>query len=212
MLVQRPNVVRIALAAAPVNKWIEGRANATAVGVRYRSMRQVIGVLETALRAQGRILLDIMNGRPLYVRGQEQPAYLPLRMPPMPGILAHIRNSLNRFNCLSELWIALHLVEEDQRILISVALEPEQTMRWFQEAQLLPAWENAPQFPAPKGLLRERFDEARAACSDYCGEASFEMFLLERGIASSHGQMARCSNRASLPSPAASNQRGSRLG
>lgn len=195
MLVQRPNVVRIALtavaggAAGPVAKWIEGRADATAVGVRYRSTRQVIGVLETAPGAQGRILLDIMNGRPLYVRGQEQPVYLPLRMPPMPDIPARMRNSLNRFNCLSVLWTALHLVEEDQRILISVAQEPEKTMRWFQEALLLPAWANAPQFRSPEGFLRERFDEARAACRDYCGEASFEMFLLERGIASSHGQM-----------------------
>jgi len=195
VLVQRPDVVRIALtavaggAAGPVAKWIEGRADATAVGVRYRSTRQVIGVLETAPGAQGRILLDIMNGQTLYIRGQEQPVYLPLRMPAMPNLPARMRNSLNRFNCLSVLWTALHLVEEDQRILISVAQEPEQTMRWFKEALLLPAWANAPQFQPPDGFLRDRFDEARAACRDYCGEDSFEMFLLERGIASSHGQM-----------------------
>src|SRR3546814_2880962 len=65
-----------------------------------------------------------MNGRTLYVRGQEQPVYLPLRMPAMPNIPARMRSSLNRFNCLSVLWTALHLVEEDQRILISVAQEP----------------------------------------------------------------------------------------
>ncbi|WP_240654800.1 DEAD/DEAH box helicase [Croceicoccus ponticola] len=195
VIVQRPDVVRIALtavaggAAGPVAKWIEGRADATAVGVRYRSTRQVIGVLETAPGAQGRILLDIMNGRTLFIRGQEQPVYLPLRMPAMPNLPARMRNSLNRFNCLSVLWTALHLVEEDQRILISVAQEPEQTMRWFKEALLLPAWANAPQFQLPEGSLRDRFDEARAACRDYCGEDSFEMFLLERGIASSHGQM-----------------------
>src|SRR3546814_2873689 len=93
-------------AAGPVAKWIEGRADATAVGVRYRSTRQVIGVLETAPGAQGRILLDIMNGRTLYVRGQEQPVYLPLRMPAMPNIPARMRSSLNRFNCLSVLWTA----------------------------------------------------------------------------------------------------------
>src|SRR3546814_15692620 len=62
-------------------------------------------------------------------------------------------------------------------------------MRWFKEALLLPAWANAPQFQPPEGFLRDRFDEARAACRDYCGEESFEIFLLERGIASSHGQM-----------------------
>src|SRR3546814_19615914 len=62
-------------------------------------------------------------------------------------------------------------------------------MRWFKEALLLPAWANAPQFQPPEGFLRDRFDEARAACRDYCGEESFEIFLLDRGIASSHGQM-----------------------
>src|SRR3546814_17261361 len=62
-------------------------------------------------------------------------------------------------------------------------------MRWFKEALLLPAWANAPQFQPPEGFLRDRFDEARAACRDYCGAESFEIFLLERGIASRHGQM-----------------------
>jgi len=53
ILAQRPEVVRIALtavaggAAGPVARWIEGRPNAEPVGVRYRSTRQVIGVLET---------------------------------------------------------------------------------------------------------------------------------------------------------------------
>lgn len=195
VIAQSPDVVRIALtavaggAALPVARWIEGRRDAQAVGVRYRSMRQVIGVLETAPNATGRILLDIMNGRTLYIRGQEQPVYLPLRMQPMPQLPAAMRNSLNRFNCLSVLWNALHLVEEDQRILISVAQEPEQTMRWFKEALELASWAGVPRFAAPDGVDRARFEEARAACIDYCGEGSFELFLLDRGIATSHGQM-----------------------
>lgn len=195
ILSQCPDIVRIALtavaggAALPVARWIEGRLDAEAVGVRYRSTRQVIGVLETAPNARGRILLDIMNGRTLYVRGQERPVYLPLRMEPMPTLPAAMRNSLNRFNCLSVLWTALHLVEEDQRILISVAQEPEQTMRWFKEALELPSWAGAPVFAPPDGDRAARFAEARATCVDYCGEDSFELFLLDRGIATSHGQM-----------------------
>lgn len=195
ILSQRPDIARIALtavaggASVPVARWIEGRLDAEAVGVRYRSTRQVIGVLETAPNARGRILLDIMNGRTLYVRGQEQPVYLPLRMEPMPILPAAMRNSLNRFNCLSVLWTALHLVEEDQRILISVAQEPEQTMRWFQEALELPSWAGAPVFAPPDDDRSTRFAEARATCVDYCGEDSFELFLLDRGIATSHGQM-----------------------
>lgn len=195
ILVRRPEVIRIALtavaggAAGPVARWIEGRADAEAVGVRYRSTRQVIGVLETAPNTSGRVLLDLMNGRPLYLRGQEAPVYLPLRFAPMPKLKAQWRNSLNRFNCLTVLWTALHLAREDQRILISVAQEPEQTMRWYKEALELAPWTAIIDFTPPDGALRTRFDEARAACLDYCGADSHELFLLDRGIATSHGQM-----------------------
>src|SRR3546814_13932788 len=111
-----------------------------------RSTRQVIGVLETAHGAQGRILLDIMNGRTLYVRGQEQLVYLPLRMPAMPNIPARTRSSPNRYNCLSVLWTELQTVEEDKRIMQSVTQEPTQTMLWVKEALLLQARAQEPQF------------------------------------------------------------------
>lgn len=195
IVAQAPEVVRIALtavaggAAGPVARWIEGRQDARAVGVRYRSTRQVIGVLETAPGSQGQILLDLMNGRPLYLRGRDQPVYLPLRMQPMPTLRATWRASLNRFNSLSVLWTALHLVEEERRILVSVAQEPEQTMRWYKEALELDGFATAVRFTPPEGSARARFDEARAACQDYCGSDSFELFLLNRGIATSHGQM-----------------------
>lgn len=195
VVAKQPDVVRIALtavaggAAQPVARWIEGRPDAEAVGVRYRSTRQVIGVLETAPGRPGRVLLDLMNGRPLYLRGQDEPVFLPLRVAPMPQLPSSWRNSLNRFNTLSVLWTALHLVEEDQRILISVAQEPEQTMRWYKEALGLAAWQAINRFQSPEGAQRLRFDEARAACVDYCGKDSFELFLLDRGIATSHGQM-----------------------
>ena len=35
----------------------------------------------------------------------------------------------------------------------------------------------------------DRFAEARASCIDYCGEGSYELALLEQGIATNHGQM-----------------------
>ncbi|MDO8409235.1 MAG: DEAD/DEAH box helicase [Phenylobacterium sp.] len=195
ILSQRPDVVRIALtavaggAAGPVARWVEGRPNADPVGLRYRSTRQVIGVLETAPNAQGRILLDLMNGLPLYLRDEEDAVYLRLQIEVMPQLPAQWRNSLNRFNCLSVLWTALHLADEDQRILISVAQEPEQTMRWYKEALERADWQGAMRFQPPEEPLRARFDEARAACLDYCGADSFELFLLDRGIATSHGQM-----------------------
>lgn len=195
ILAKRPEITRIALtavaggASAPVARWIEGRAEAQAVGVRYRSTRQIIGVLETSPGQPGQILLDLMNGKPLYLKGREDPVYLPLRFAAMPLLPALWRNSLNRFNSLTVLWTALHLAREDQRILISVAQEPEQTMRWFRDALELAQWREVVAFEPPEGFLRERFDEAREACLDYCGDGSFELFLLDRGIATNHGQM-----------------------
>jgi hypothetical protein len=100
-----------------------------------------------------------------------------------------MRDSLYRFNCLSVLWTSLHLVEEDQRILISVNQEPEKIMRWYKEALELNSWSNAPRINPPEGQDRVRFEIARSVCIDYCGENSFEVFLLNHGIATSHGQM-----------------------
>lgn len=195
ILSQRPDVVRIALtavaggAAVPVARWVEGRPDANPVGGRYRSTRQIIGVLETAPNTQGRILLDLMNGLPLYLRGEDDPVYLRLQIGVMPQLPAQWRNSLNRFNCLSVLWTVLHLANENQRVLISVAQEPEQTMRWYKEALERADWRGAVRFQPPDGPLRARFDEARATCLDYCGAGAFELFLLDHGIATSHGQM-----------------------
>jgi len=195
ILAQCPDINRIALtavaggASGPVARWIEGHDDAEAIGVRYQSTRQVIGVLETAPGSSGQILLERMNGKPLFLRGQERPVYLPLRFDPMPQLPAPWRNSLNRFNCLTVFWTALHLAQEDQRILISVAQEPERTMRWYKEAFEHEDWSSVAEFEVPEGTLKARFEEARAACIDYCGENSFELYLLDRGIATSHGQM-----------------------
>ncbi|MGO7758380.1 DEAD/DEAH box helicase [Rhizobium ruizarguesonis] len=195
LLTRAPDIVRIALtavaggAALPVAKWIEKRNDATAIGTRYRSTRQLIGVLETTPNAPDRILLDVMNGKPLFVRGRDQPVYLPLRTPVMPELPRLMRQSLNRFNQTSVLWTALHLLDTDRRILISVMQEPEQTMRWYVEAFQLPEWADIPPFTVPEGRAGELFQEARAAAADYCGAGSYEVALLDKGIATSHGQM-----------------------
>ncbi len=195
VLTRKPEVARIALtavaggAAGPVARWMEGNADAQAVGLRYRSTRQVVGVLETNPNAANRVLLEIMNGSLLTIRGRDDPVYLPLRIPNMPELPARMRNSLNRFNSTSVLWTAMHLAQEDQRILISVAQSPERLMEWFTEALALDSWAGVPRFERPDGFNGERFDEARATCLDYCGEESFELALLDQGIATSHGQM-----------------------
>ena len=195
LLTQAPNIVRIALtavaggAAGPVARWMEGNADAAAIGTRYRSTRQVIGVLETAPERRCTMRLELMNGRPLYVQGRDAPVYLNLTIPPMAQLPPQMRSSLNRFNQVTVLWTALHLVATDRRILISLAQQPEQTMGWFAESFDLPAWQALPAFVPPQGRDGDLFAEAKAACVDYCGPDSYEMKLLDRGIATSHGQM-----------------------
>lgn len=191
-----PGVVRIALtavaggAAQPVARWIEGREDAVPIGTNYRSTRQIIGSFETAPLRSGRMLLEILNGRPLFVRGRDEPVYISLRTPPMPILPAVMRNSIYRFNQLDVLWTALHLAEGGRRILISIAQQPEQTMRWYTEALLLPSWADAPKLHLPDDEEDlHRFENTLAACIDYCGEDSFEVALLNHGIASNHGQM-----------------------
>jgi len=196
LLARKPNVVRIALtavaggAARPVARWMAGSNDAEAVGTNYRSTRQVIGVFETRPERPGIILLDIMNGRPLYVRGREDPVYIRLQTPAMPQLPATMRNSIYRFNEVTVLWTALHLANEQRRVLISVAQQPEQTMRWYREALDLEDWANLEPFEPPGNEPdKARFEEARAACIDYCGADSHELALLDRGIATNHGQM-----------------------
>ncbi len=191
-----PDITRIALtavaggAAGPVARWIEGQEDAEPVGSEHRSTRQIIGSFETNPGGAGRMLLEILNGKPLYVRGRDEPVFINLRTPPMPQLPALMRNSINRFNQLSVLWTALHLAEGGRRILISIAQQPERTMGWYKDALRLASWADAPGFSIPENANdRQRYEDARAACVDYCGEDSYEVALLDHGIASNHGQM-----------------------
>lgn len=192
----KQDIVRIALtavaggAASPVAHWMEGRQGAQPVGIKYRSTRQVIGMLESTPLRASRLKLELMNDLPLYVRGRENPVYMNIRIPIMPQLPALMRNSLNRFNQINVLWSALHLVEGQRRILISIAQQPERTMGWYVDAMSLSDWQDINVFEPPNDAsLRAQFEETRAACADYCGEDSYEFALLNQGIATNHGQM-----------------------
>lgn len=196
LFVLKPDMPRIALtavaggAAGPVSRWIENSAAAVPIGLGYRSSRQVIGSLQCDPARAPQATLEFMNGQPLYVRGRDAPVYLPLRILVMPLPAAPVRNSLPHFTEISTLWTALHLLEGGRRILISVTQSPERIMRRFAEAFDLPGWGNVYRFTVPAGESEAAlFWEARAACIDYCGIDSFERRLLDRGIATSHGQM-----------------------
>ncbi|KJR46471.1 DEAD/DEAH box helicase domain protein [Desulfosporosinus sp. I2] len=195
LLMQSPTIARIALtavaggASSPVAKWIVGRDDAEAVETSDRSTRQLVGMLE-ASSTSGRILLDLMNGQPLAVLGRVEPVYIPLGAPVMPQLPPSMRNSIYCFTQLHVLWTALHLVNDNRRILISVVQQPEQTMGWYKKALEQDEWQDIVLFELPQEEGRlARFMETRAVCIDYCGTDSNEVFLLDRGIASNHGQM-----------------------
>lgn len=196
LLARKSNIVRIALtavaggAAGPVAKWMERNPEATAVGSHYRSTRQTIGTFEVRPGASPEIHFDMLNDHDLAVDGRDQNVYMRLRLPPMPQAPANVRRSLNHNTQLAILWTALHLTEGDRRMLISVTQSPEDTIRWYAEAFALSGWENTPNFvPPTEGPDAALFQSARMVCADYCGQDSHELKLLERGIATNHGQM-----------------------
>lgn len=196
LLAQTPDLARIALtavaggAASPVARWIEDREDAQAVGTHYRSTRQIVGVFRTTYGRSSEMLLELMNGRPLFVDGRDEPVYLRLGTPHMPKLPAQIRNSIYKFNVLEVLWTALHLVKDNRRILISVTQQPEKIMRLYSDVIELESWQDALAFEPPEDEdERACFEETRAVCVDYCGKNSYELALLDRGIATSHGQM-----------------------
>jgi hypothetical protein len=196
ILVARPEIARIALtavaggAAEPVAKWMEGRPDALPVGVGYRSSRQLIGALECDPQRAPRATLDMLNGQSLYVRDRDEPVYLPLRIPKIELPPAPIRNSLPHYAQIYTLWTALHMLEGDRRVLISVMQTPELIMKRFVEAFTLPGWEDVWRFVPPASSTDlAAFQEAFQCCADYCGPHSYELALLNRGVATSHGQM-----------------------
>lgn len=199
LLERKPDMARIALtavaggAAGPVARWIEQRQDAVPVGLNYRSTRQLIGILRTRSERSAKIQIDLMNGTQLRVEdfdGKREAVYINLRTPQMPTLPRTWRDSLNRFNQTDILWTALHLKTEKRRVLISLAQQPEQTMGWFTQALALPEWAEVAHFTPPE-LENELalYDEALAACEDYCGENAYEGILLKHGIATSYGQM-----------------------
>jgi hypothetical protein len=196
LLANSPDVARVALtavaggAAVPVARWIQGDIDASPVGSSYRSTRQLVGAIEFAPGRPARAVIEMLNGRRLFVRGRGDSAFIPLRFTVMPQLPSAMRNSINRFNACNVLWTSLHLAQEGRRVLISIMQEPEEMMSWFRQALELESW--APQnlfamsqVPAHQVL----FDEAVASCIDYCGEESNEVALLRYGIATNHGQM-----------------------
>jgi len=107
-----------------------------------------------------------------------------------PSRLRTFGGSINHYTQISILWAALHLTDSDRRILVSVSQNPEDTIKWYAEAFGLNGWDTLPQFvPPPQGADAELFGDARMVCVDYCGAESHEVTLLDRGIATNHGQM-----------------------
>ena len=151
---------------------------------------QVVGKMEAMPYVGSQISLDLVDGQRLSVIDRDSAVFVGLRIPPMPRPAATIRNSLDHVNQLSILWSALHLLNGGRRILISVLQSPQKTMKWYVEALDMPAWSEIGSFNPPTTRnLANLWSAALSACNDYCGMDSYEFKLLQRGIATNHGQM-----------------------
>lgn len=197
LFVQKPGLSRIALTAVaggtagPVARWIESNIEAEPIGGNFRSTRQVIGTLEAGRDINPRLRLDLVNGIDIEVRGRRgESPYINLQFGPIPKLPNGMYDSLDRFNQLNILWAAMKLANSDQRVLISIAQQPENTMRWCCEALDHETWRDIDNYEGPESEKDQAaYAEALSSCADYCGEVSYEYRLLQSGIATSHGQM-----------------------
>jgi hypothetical protein len=93
----------------------------------------------------------MLNDRLLAVRGRAANVYINLRIDPMPRPPANVCGSINHYTQISILWAALHLIDSERRILVSISQKPEDTIKWYAEAFSLNGWDTLPQFVPPHG-------------------------------------------------------------
>jgi len=196
LVTRMPGITRIALSAIAggasplVAQWIEGSSDAKPIGLRSRSMRQIIGALEIGSDGPYRISLDIMNGEQFALADDAEPPFIPLKFPSMPPVSTAVRDSVEYFCAISSLWTALNFRDSGFKSLISIAKSPERIIRRIAETLEQETWSAVAAFAPPdSGETAELFEGAISKCRDYFGEEAFELALLKHGIASNYGQM-----------------------
>ncbi|MBK7889559.1 MAG: DEAD/DEAH box helicase [Bdellovibrionales bacterium] len=196
---QKPECRLVALSAVAggaeniIAQWADLTAEGAAVGAKYRSTRQLIGALECNSNGKARITLEVLNGGRLRLTGSESEVFIPISFPPMPRVTGALRTELTIFVECHVLWLALHLAVADKKVLISVTQKIDSVLSHYCklfESQRHWRSDSPDFFQRPRrGPKKVIFERCLKACSDYCGESSFEFRLLSRGIAVHHGQL-----------------------
>ena len=169
--------------------WMSRDEKAEAAGSCYRSTRQLIGALECRANNSVSIRLERLDGGDLQLAGRDDAAYIPVPFAAMPGVTGPFRSNMSRFARAHSLWAALQIAKAERTVLVSVTRDIETVAADFRELlEKVPKW-----IEAKINVLRadrpEVFAACVAACEDYCGSDSNELFLLRRGIAVHHGQL-----------------------
>lgn len=188
----------VAGAAEPaIARWITGENEASAVSVKYRSTRQLIGRLECHDDRRFYIRYDLLDGSPLQFEdtGRSDAPYIPDPFPRLPS--APRGESPEARLRTHALWAALHLASGGESgiprsILISITQDigpcAAEYLRLFDEEWReldLPSYFKMPD----DAKKRELFEQCIRSCEDYFGSESREYKLLHKGIVVHHGKM-----------------------
>ena len=177
-----------------IAEWISRNRDALPIGKDYRSTRQLIGSLECRSDGSANIIIKLINGRRLALSDREDESYIPLPFGKMPKVTGPLRSDLSAFCQCHLLWAAMQLAAAGRTVLISVAQRIDRLEKRTRDIILkAKTWEKViPNFfhaPAAGTESEAIYNDCLAACEDYCGSDSHEVFLLRRGIAVHHGQL-----------------------
>jgi hypothetical protein len=168
--------------------WMSREEHAEAAGSSYRSTRQLIGALECRANNFVSVRLERLDGGDLQLVGSGE-AYIPVPFAAMPGVTGPFRSNMSRFARAHSLWAAVQIAKAERTVLVSVTRDIEAVAGDFRELlEKFPKWIEE-KINVRRNDGADAFAACVAACEDYCGSDSNELFLLRRGIAVHHGQL-----------------------
>jgi hypothetical protein len=169
--------------------WMSRNEGAQASASSYRSTRQLIGALECRADNRVSLRLERLDGSELQLAGRDDAAYIPVPFVVMPKVSGKFKSDVSRFARAHSLWVSLQIASAERTVLISITRSIDSVASDFRELlEKVPSWQTA-KLTVLRKQGNEAFVACVAACEDYCGRDSNELFLLRRGIAVHHGQL-----------------------
>lgn len=181
-----------------IAQWISRDTTSSALGINYRSTRQLVGSLDCFASGGTRIRLELVDGKPLHLIGSTTETYIPTPFTLMPRTTGRLRTDVTPFIRCHSLWAAVQLAKSERTVLISITHSIDDIICDFCDALDLQTWKASGSafFTPPTdngtrlGSLRAKlYVDCLDACREYCGANSYESRLLQQGIAVHHGQL-----------------------